>query len=177
MKMTAEFNISNNRRVLVKKEGNDYFITINEVGSDVKTVTLSGRQFAQLVSFEALIDQSVNRLLVKQNVDFQTNLGGGFFASVQTGYNLVHIRSYYFCKFRGIPRPSKVGVALKLDEWSKLKEIFKEIMIKFPGLKRIVPCSAQPDHFTLEGFLSCDECQPFRQEQELFLQKAQPSYT
>jgi hypothetical protein len=175
--MSKEYKISDARRVLVKKEIGDYSITIEETGSDTKSLTFSGRRFAQLISFENLIDQNLSCLLAKQNVEFKAHLGGGYFVSITSGFYCIDIRENYFHKTKGLPCASKRGIALRLPEWRRLKEIFAEINHQFPALARIESCSTRLDHLTLEGYMSCAECHPFRAEEVLFSQKQQPSFT
>jgi len=175
--MSKEFIICDSRRVLVEKDGGDYSITIEEVGVENKSVTLTGRRFAQLTALEFLISQSVRDLFVKENVAFKVHLGGGYFVSVTSGFKCVDIRQHYFNKIKGHPSPTKQGIALRLAEWTKLKELFKEIKLNHPTLAKIESCSERADHFTLDGFLSCNECQIFRVDEELFSQKYKPSFT
>ncbi len=172
-RMSKEFIINDTRRVIVKKEAGEYVITIEEVDSELKTLTFPERRFAQLMAFEFLIEQAVNSLLVKQNVGLKVHLGGGFFVSVTSGFDCVDLREFYFNKTKGFPCPTKRGISLRLTEWTRLKEVFQEIKQKFPALTKVESCSIRADHLTLEGFLSCAECQLFRREEELFSQKFQ----
>jgi hypothetical protein len=174
--MAKEYLISKYRRVLVKKEASEFFITFEEINSEHKTMIFPVKRFVQLISFDFLIDQSVNSFIVKQHVDLKLHLGGGYYVSVTNGYEYVDVRLFYFNKQTGQPCPTRRGIALKFDEWLRVKEIFREIKLAFPEISNIEPCSNQPDHFTTEGYRSCEECQFFRHDEELFLQKKRQSY-
>jgi hypothetical protein len=173
--MSKEFYISANRRVVVKNQDGDYIIIIEEIGSELKTVKFPAKRWAQLVAIEYYIDQSINKLLAKEEkVSFQTQIGGGIYVSVTSGFECVDIREFYFDKNKGFPCPSRRGIALRTMEWEKLKLTFHEIRSKFPALSAIQPCSEGTDHYNQECALSCRECQPFRYEEELFSQKIIP---
>ena len=173
--MSKEFYISANRRVVVKHQEDDYIIIIEEIGSELKTIKFPAKRWAQLVAIEYYIDQSINKLLAKEEkVSFQTQIGGGIYVSVTSGFECVDIREFYFDKNKGFPCPSRRGIALRVMEWEKLKQTFHEIRSKFPALSAIQPCSEGTDHYNQECALSCRECQPFRYEEELFSQKIIP---
>ena len=67
--MTKHFSIGVNRFVSVKKVDGDLTITIAEIGSDVKILTFPARRWVQLTSLVEQVDESINQLLVKQNVN------------------------------------------------------------------------------------------------------------
>lgn len=168
--MSKEFTISETRRVLVKKNKGEYCITIEEIGNVNKSLEFSGRRFAQLTALEFIIDQSVSSLPDNQDVAFKAHLGGGYFVSVTSGFNCVDLREFYFNKAKGYPCPTKHGIALRLVEWAKIKELFQEIKLQFPALAKIESCSVRADHFTLDGYLSCTECQFFMHQEKMFSQ-------
>lgn len=173
--MSKEFNIGNNRRVVVKKCDEDFVIIIEEVGSDLKSLKFSIKRWAQLTALEYFIDQQVNQLLGRSDkVAFQVHLGGGFYVSVTSGFDCVDLREFYFNKNKGSPCPSMKGIALRIVEWEKLKQVFFEINKNFPTLSTTQPCSDGTDHYNQESALSCHECHPFQYEELLFSQKVQP---
>ena len=53
--------------------------------------------------------------------------------SVTTGYQCVDLRMFYQHPHHG-PRPSYEGIALRLDEWSSLKELLPQIHKEHPML-------------------------------------------
>jgi hypothetical protein len=89
--MMKEWIIDERRRVIVKKLDGEFAVTIEEPGSDTKSVILPAKRWAALVASEPLIDDSVHSLLTKQYVKFNTHIGGGIFVSVTTGFASIQL--------------------------------------------------------------------------------------
>jgi hypothetical protein len=148
-----EYNIGNNRQISVKESQ----VTIEELESQ-KTIVLNANSWSRLVQLLPHIATGVDCLLAKQFVDFRQHIGGACFVSVFTGYNCVNIRQHYFHPIHGI-RPCKYpGIALRLDEFNRLKELIPTINQDFPELAAAQPCT----HKTFDELMLCDICQPFR---------------
>jgi hypothetical protein len=154
--MSKEYTISPSRRVLVKKHQGEHFVTIEEPGSDLKTVTLPAKRWAALVACEPQVDESVLFLKTNQYVKYVSHIGGSYFVSVTTGFACVDIREFYYNLNKG-PLPSRHGIALNLTDWSKFKEIVQEIKQQFPKLAKTELCN----HHDLDNLLSCTNCQPY----------------
>ena len=163
--MSKKFNIGLNRSVAVKKQGGDLCITISEEGAD-KSAEFTSKRWVQFVRIFEQIDESLQQILAKQYVKYCMHIGGKWFVSVTTGFACVDIRQFYYHPTLG-PRPSKKGIALRLGEWSTLKETIQQILTKYPVLNTTQTCSSQADHYNLEGALLCQECFPF-QSAELY---------
>jgi hypothetical protein len=134
-----------------------------------KRKSLCGFRWAQLVSFESYIDQNVTKLLAEQDgIAFRVHIGGGLYVSITSGYNCIDLREFYFHKTKGFPCPGKRGIALRLQEWGNLKQVFQEINTTFPALVKTQPCV----HLNLE--IGCHECRPFQYDEQLFFQKMKP---
>jgi len=164
--MPKNYSLGCDRFVSVKKQDGDVHVTIAEEGSDVKTVTFPSRRWAQFMEYMNIVDENVNKLLVKQHVQLNLPIGGKWYVSVTTGFACVDIRQYYYHSLKG-PSPSKKGIALRLPEWNSLKEIMQELHHKHPTLSTAQPCSFQLDHQNQEGALSCTECHPFQYDELL----------
>jgi Transcriptional Coactivator p15 (PC4) len=162
LNMTKLFSIGLNRYVSVKKQDGVLNITICELGSDVKSLTFPARRWVQLTSLVEQVDESINRLLVKQNVDLKLAIGGKFYVSVTTGFICVDLREFYYHPTKGVS-PTKRGIALRLNEWVTLKEVMQKLYVKYPILASTTPCTYEPNHHQE----ICLECQPF-QFDELF---------
>jgi len=78
--------------VTVKKHDGDTIITIEEEGSDLKTVTLPSRRLAQFVEAMGQVDEAINSLVAKQYVQLSIHVGGKWYLSVTTGFACVDIR-------------------------------------------------------------------------------------
>jgi len=68
--MPKNNSLGRNRSVSVKKQGGDLHITIAEEGSDVKTVTLPSRRWAQFMEARGQVDEAVNNLIAhRENLE------------------------------------------------------------------------------------------------------------
>jgi hypothetical protein len=158
--MTREYPINANRRVVVFKKNGEFYVTIEEPGSTLKSVTLTAKRWGALAAFESEIEDAVSSLQAKQYVNFKSHIGGGYFVSVTTGFLCVDIREFYF---KDSPRPSKHGIALNLTQWTQLKEINQQIKQHFPKLAKTELCS----HQNLDALINCIECHPFKDSIDL----------
>ena len=159
-RMPKNYSLGRNRSVSVKKQSGDLFVTIAEDGSDTKTVSFPSRRWAQFMESMAVIDEAVNNMIAKQEIQFKLHIGGKWHISVTTGFACVDIREYYYHPVKG-PSPSKTGIALRIPEWSALKTIIQQLHQKHPTLSTAETCSRQLDHQNLQGALACQECNPF----------------
>jgi hypothetical protein len=158
--MSKKFNIGVNRSVIVKKQAGDLCISVVEEGTD-KSAEFTSKRWIQFVSVFDQIDESLQQIAAKQYVKFCIHIGGKWYVSVTTGFACVDIRQFYYHQTMG-PRPSRKGIALRLSEWSALKDVVQQLYVKYPTLTTTQTCSSQPDHYNLEGALSCPECSPFQ---------------
>jgi hypothetical protein len=158
--MSKKFVIGLNRSVSVKKQNGDLYITISEHGTP-KTAEFTSKRWVEFVRLFEQIDESLQQIAAKQYVKYCTHIGGKWHVSVTTGFACVDIREFYYHPTQG-PSPSKKGIALRLGEWSALKEVVQQINAKYPVLTTTLPCSSQPDHYNQEGALSCVECYPYQ---------------
>jgi hypothetical protein len=164
--MLKEFNIGENRRVIVKKVNGEFVVIIEEQGSEMKRVTLPPKRWAAFLLYESQIDQNLSCLAAKQNVRFFTHIGGAYYISITSGYECIDIREFYYKLDKGI-NPTKHGIALRIREWAKLKQVILAINQKYPTLATAEPCAYQMDHNQLEIQQACLECNPFSFQQTL----------
>ena len=165
--MSKKFTIGVDRAVAVKKQGGDLSITIAEQGAD-KSAEFTTRRWVQFVRVFEQVDESLQQVAANQYVKYSTHIGGKWYVSVTTGFPCVDIRQFYYHPTQG-PRPTKKGIALRLREWSMLKEIVQQMNAKYPILTTMETCSSQADHYNLEGAFSCQECFPFQSDELLHL--------
>jgi len=155
-RMSTNYSIGQNRTVSVSESEFDTCLTISEAGQELKSITLSSRRWAQFMEVMSQVDEAVHSLLAKQYVQLNIHIGGKCYLSVTTGFAC----QYYFNKTKG-PSPTKTGIALRLSEWTALKELIPQLHQQYPVLSTTQPCTYQLDHQNLEGALSCMECHPF----------------
>jgi len=58
-------------------------------------------------------------------------------------------------------KEAKKGVALRLDEWAKMRNIVETIDDNHSSLASAIPCYRQEDHQNQMDVLECSECHPF----------------
>ena len=98
-----------------------------------------------------------------ENVKYREHVGRAHYISVTSGYKCVDFRQWYqpYGTEDGTIKPTKKGVALRLDEWSTLCSLVDVINAAHPALDSAQPCYYQDDHMNQEGWLQCKECHPF----------------
>jgi len=98
-----------------------------------------------------------------ENIKYREHIGAGHYVSVTSGYKCVDFRQWYrpYGTEEGTIRPTKKGVALRLDEFSGLHTLIDTINDAYPTLASAQPCYYQDDHTNQEGWLQCKECHPF----------------
>jgi Transcriptional Coactivator p15 (PC4) len=165
-KMPKTYRIGQNRIVSVTELEYDTCLTILESGSELKSATFSSSRWAQFTEVVNQVDEAVNSLISKQAVHLNLHIGGKWHISVTTGYACVDFRRYYYNKTKG-PCPTKTGIALRIPEWTALKELIPQLHLKHPTLAAAQPCLYQQDHQNQEGALSCAECHPYFYEELL----------
>ena len=72
------------------------------------------------------------------------------------------------------PKARRQGIALRLSEWSNLKDSITQLHATKIDLAQVLPCSYSTDHANLMGYMSCKECSPF-EIFDLFIPDASPS--
>jgi hypothetical protein len=154
--MMKEYILATHRRVCVDKRDGEFFITIDEPGTYLKSVTLPAKRWAALMLAITPIDESVALLQSQQYVKLFTHFGGGFFISVTTGFRCVDLRRFYFNSTKDSNQPTRDGIALTLSQWSLFKVIVQQINKDFPELSEIEHCT----HRELMELFNCKECYP-----------------
>jgi hypothetical protein len=156
--MSKKFEIGEKRFVVVKKEE----VRLFEDGSS-KSATFTFPRWAQFAGSFDEINECVTKLVGgQQDVRLQLHVGGGWFVSVTSGFLCVDIRKFYVKPGVGV-KPSKTGIALRLPEWTRLKEIANKIKEKNQKIADAQPCWTQSDHFNQQGAMMCSECNPYGQ--------------
>ena len=151
-----KYVIGENRYLVVKKNE----IKMFEDGSS-KMALFSFPRWAYFIKNFADIDNAVAKLVTtKEDIKLQLHVGGGWYVSVTSGFRCVDIRKFYMLPGVG-PRPTKIGLALRLHEWATLKDVAAEMNEKHPDIAATQPCWAGEDHFNQEGAMGCSECNPF----------------
>jgi hypothetical protein len=153
--VSKKFDLSEKRFVVVKKDE----IRLFEDGSN-NGATFNFSRWARFVIQFAEIDESVTKLTAgQQDVELQSDVGGGWYISVTSGFYCVDVRKFYYLPGVGVP-PTKTGIAMRLHERARLKVVADEIRHRHPKVAEAQPCFFESTHFNQLGAMGCSECNP-----------------
>jgi len=140
-------------------------VTISSICEPDKSVSFTPIRCAYFVAMLAEIDEEAKQLNRKTRpVAYRKHIGDGYYVSVTTGFLCIDLRRFilpYGCKSDEELRPTKSGIALRLDEWCEMKHIVCVVNSVFPSLANAKPCIEQRDHASQVGWLACTTCHPF----------------
>jgi len=69
------------------------------------------------------VDEQLNLMSQERDVAYRYHYGGGWHVSVTTGFKCVDLRKWYVRFGETEVKPTRTGIALRLPEWLKLKQI------------------------------------------------------
>jgi len=154
----------------------DRIMTVQKC-DDVRTVTLRIKDGGELKKIEmppyrwASFRQRVTEVndgvkSVADGVDginVRVHLGGAYYVSVASGIRCVDFRKFYkpYGATEAEIKPTKHGVALRLDEWAHLCNLIDTVNARYPALGSALPCYYEDDHMNQTGWIDCTECHPF----------------
>lgn len=148
-----------NRYLKVLVEDGDTMVKIYEDMTH-KSVEFTSLRWAQFVRIFDQIDEAVLHRTSEQFIRFRQHIGGKLYVSVSAEYPCVDLRMFYLHRQHG-PRPSYNGIALRLKEWSTLKELLPQIRKDHVVLSSTSTCSDSLSHSNQESAFDCTECYPF----------------
>jgi hypothetical protein len=106
------------------------------------------------------IEEGVKLLRAGKPVDLKLHVGGLVYVTIQSGYFIVNIRKYFIPENQIDEIPTRSGIALKLNEWDKLKECLVELLLLAPEIEAVQPCYSSFDHANVITMMDCEECNP-----------------
>jgi len=141
-------------------------VTISSISEPAKTVTFTPIRWAYFVALLAEIDEEAKQLNRKTRpVAYRKHIGDGYYVSVTSGFLCIDFRLFvlpYGVQSEEEVRPTKTGIALRLDEWCEMKHtVVRVVNSLFPSLANVRPCIEQRDHASQVGWLACTTCHPF----------------
>lgn len=98
-----------------------------------------------------IIDECVHTQ--QQEVRLLQHIGGGRYGSVTGGFQCVNFRKFYVLPGFGA-RLTKTGIALRLHEWSRLKDAVGNIKQNYPNVAAAELRWTRAHHFKQEGPLA-----------------------
>ena len=96
-----------------------------------------------------------------EDVQYRQHIGGGHYVSVTSGFKCVDFRKFYMPYNQSGIRPTKSGIALRLDEWADMRSTIQAVNDTHPTLATTLPCYMETDHSNQLTALDCRECYPF----------------
>jgi len=110
------------------------------------------------------VNTNVKAMRKGDNVKLQDHIGGAYSVSVTSGYSCVDLRKFYqpYDSKDGQIKATRMGVALRFDEWATFCQLIDTINTSYPSLASAVPCYYQDDHMNQQVWLHCPECHPFQ---------------
>src|SRR6188508_2125412 len=84
-------------------------------------INLSPTRFITLLSFIDTIKSNAEKLRKRESVKCKLHLGGGIFVSLNSEFpTTIDFRRFFLPEGEMTPRPTKKGIALRLNEWDSL---------------------------------------------------------
>jgi hypothetical protein len=111
-------------------------------------IQISPERWATLGYLSDEIEEARTQLENKQYVKYQQHIGDNWYVSITTGYRCVDIRRFYQCN--GELKPTREGLALRLDEWKNLNATLRSVALPSPAVHQ---CYCGNVHQKLEAFL------------------------
>ena len=85
-------------------------------------------------------------LVADRAVKYCAHIGGGYYISVNSGFYCVNFRKFFMpCNEKEV-KPMHKGIALRLNQWARMKTIVETINSTYPSLGTAIPCYYQDDH-------------------------------
>jgi len=112
-------------------------VKITSTSMPEKHMTLTTSRWARLMSIRRQINIELEKVqLYVRSVAYRAHIGDNYYVSVTSEYDCVDIRHFYVPY--GLPcdhvRPSRNGLALRLDEWKHLLKLVPTIHKYHPEL-------------------------------------------
>ena len=133
----------------------------------LKTMTFNVNRWARFVALMTNVDEEAKELNRKTRpVAYRQHLGDGYYVTVTGGVMCVDFRKYYVPY--GLPsdqiRPTKSGIALRLEEWADMLQVVPTIHATFPELATAKRFVNEDSHLGQCGWMQCTSCFPFGHE-------------
>ena len=104
------------------------------------------------------IDVNVKAMCINNEiVKYQCHIGGGRYVSVTTGFPCVDFRKFFVLYGQQEIKPTRQGIALRLNEWMEMRKTIETINDAHPTLGTALPCYMQDDHNNQLSALECRE--------------------
>ena len=127
-----------------------------------KGASFNSSAWTRFLSHFDEMERMVDLLKSNQHVDYHQHVGGRYYVSINNRFRCVNIRRYFLPPNCVKEMPTRSGIALRLDEWSRLLQKIPSLNARLPELKGATSCSGSLDHFNHQDYLNCKQCNPFQ---------------
>jgi len=125
-----------------------------------RTIQLSARCWLTFVLQFGDVEEAVSKVVDgSQYVNFMRHIGSGYYVSVRTGNEDMHLRRYYV-KGNDL-KPTREFLDFDVDDWDDIRRIAIQLLSDIPQLINVQPCFCGGDRFVW-GYLECGLCRPFQ---------------
>ena len=139
----------------------EYILDDGKLYVTKKGLIFTLKRLANLIIKIYDIDEQIREFREGVRVKFKIHIGGGVFASIQTGFPFVNLRQYFHPIDQiGEIKPSK-GLVLDWNEWCKLKLALDQLKESDQEIRESEPCYKNITHMDSNIVLECKECSPF----------------
>ena len=152
------FKIGNDRSLELSKKNDS--ISIEDKGIK-KAAHFTPARWALFLQCLDQIDNQLRRLSEGQDVAYCMHYGGAWHVSLTKGFRCVDLRKFFVPTDQTLWKPTKTGIALRLNEWPTFKQAVDKLHHDNPTVANFTPCFLNLDHTTPEIIATCPECNPY----------------
>jgi len=148
-------------RVLEVRNG---IIQLYSLSKPFQTFSFTTNRWANFMAYFNQLDEDAKEINKKtRDVNTLLHIGDGYHVSIKSAYSCVDFRLYYvpYGLTHRECRPGRLGISLRLEEWSDLKTRLESIHAAHPEFANATSCTTNADHQTTEGWKRCTSCYPW----------------
>jgi len=123
-------------------------------------ICFSPKRWALFRGYLDDITQQVETMKLNKPVNFSKHLGAKHFVVVRSEARCVNLRRFFVPPNTTKKVPTRIGISLRLGEWSVLLDKIDLLYDKFPELRTVKPCYADDSHMHMDVYQNCSECCP-----------------
>ena len=153
---TKTYEVGGDRVLKFNKKKEELSIIDKKTGKEAVFTATRWASFRQCMDE---VDEQLNLMTQERDVAYRYHYGGGWHVSVTTGFKCVDLRKWYVRFGETEVKPTRTGIALRLPEWLKLKQIIEYLHRDYPDVANYTRCFLTH----LPDFVGCVECYPYPQ--------------
>ena len=146
-------------RYLTVKDGNRIPVICIEENTSHKSAWFSYKRWANLVAMTDYIDSKLQQAVRGEEIRERLHIGGLWYVSITQNFKCVDIREFYQHRLDDV-RPTRTGIALRISEWQRVKNLIEKIHGEHPNIAATECCIYDTSHRHLADALACTGCNP-----------------